>query len=1032
MMHFLNLPWQKARNHLPRIRGVVTCLFLCLPLLSTSFAQNSCSELFFSEYVEGSGSSNKALEIFNPSTEDIDLANYTVRIYRNGSSESTVDFQLEGTIEAGGVFVVCNNNAGFENCDIGGGGVATFNGDDALALFNSVTESIVDQIGAIGEDPGSSWDVGEGSTSNNTLVRMSTITEGTTDWSLGATQWMVLEIDDVSGLGSHEFDTSACSDTSSCAADAGSLVANALDTCFLDAPLMISATPSGDAVVPDGYSTLFVLTQGSDLVIQNVGEEPSFEVEAEGIFTIHTLVYVADSASEDFLDLSVVELGATTGGDVLNLIEQNDICADLDAVGAPIEVISCTADDCEADAGTLAANPFDDKDCLESAEDSITISATPNEDAVIPTGYITAYVLTSTDSLVIQDTNAEPVFTVQDTGLYTIHTLVYVSNPEINDFLDLSGIVPGETTGSDVLDLIKEQGICASLDVAGAPFMIGLCETDTATCEADAGTLTGIELTEDDCIDLEDTLSTVAISALPVGDAVVPEGYTSIFVLTATDSLVIEAVSDTSAFSVVDTGLYTIHTLVYSDDTTSEDFLDLGVVEFGKTTGGEILELIASQAICASLDAEGLSFNVMACDTDTTMADTCEADAGTLTAVELTDEDCIDTADSASVVTISATPDGNVNIPEGYTSIFVLTSTDSLVIEEVADTPLFEVAEAGLYTIHTLVYSADTASEDFLDLDVVSFGETTGGDVIALIQEADICASLDATGATFEVTECEDITPAPNGIFFSEYVEGSSSNKALEIYNATGEDVDLSNYTIQTFINGNTDPRFEFTPMGTLAAGDVFVICNNNFSAQENCDTTATVASFNGDDAIALYNNTNGDTLDIIGVIGEDPGSEWEVVDGTTQDHTIIRYPEIMMGNTDWTTAQDEWFALPIDEFDSLGFHTVGMRDTTMADTCEAAAGTLTAVELTDEDCIDAADSASVVTISATPDGNINIPDGYTSIFVLTSTDSLVIEAVADTPAFDVMETGVYTIHTLVYTDDTTSEDFLDLSIVSF
>ena len=43
-------------------------------------------------------------------------------------------------------------------------------------------------------------------------------------------------------------------------------------------------------------------------------------------------------------------------------------------------------------------------------------------------------------------------------------------------------------------------------------------------------------------------------------------------------------------------------------------------------------------------------------------------------------------------------------------------------------------------------------------------------------------------------------------LFFSEYVEGWSNNKALEIYNPTGEQIDLSSYSISRYANGGTTP----------------------------------------------------------------------------------------------------------------------------------------------------------------------------------------------------------------------------------
>ena len=123
---------------------------------------------------------------------------------------------------------------------------------------------------------------------------------------------------------------------------------------------------------------------------------------------------------------------------------------------------------CPTDAGTLTAdgNPV----CLVNG--SATISATPDGNAVVPTGFQTIYVLTSNPGLVIQQTNTAPTFTVNAIGSYTIHTLVYDPNT-----LDLSIITPGVTTAGEVNSLLQQGGgtICASLDVNGAPISVTLC-----------------------------------------------------------------------------------------------------------------------------------------------------------------------------------------------------------------------------------------------------------------------------------------------------------------------------------------------------------------------------------------------------------------------------------------------------------------------------------------------------------------------------------------------------------------------------
>lgn len=163
-------------------------------------------------------------------------------------------------------------------------------------------------------------------------------------------------------------------------------------------------------------------------------------------------------------------------------------------------------------------------------------------------------------------------------------------------------------------------------------------------------------------------------------------------------------------------------------------------------------------------------------------------------------------------------------------------------------------------------------------------------------------------------------------LFFSEMIEGSSSNKALEIVNPTGDTIDLTDYVVYRNNNGSLSPSDSLFPQGMLAPGDVFVITNSGASLSgitTNSDTTSSMTFYNGDDAIWIKKISTNDTLDIIGEIGVDPGSGWPVGTGATNNNTLVRMPSIRSGQTDWAIGATEWIVLPIDEDDSLGFHTL-------------------------------------------------------------------------------------------------------------
>lgn len=171
--------------------------------------------------------------------------------------------------------------------------------------------------------------------------------------------------------------------------------------------------------------------------------------------------------------------------------------------------------------------------------------------------------------------------------------------------------------------------------------------------------------------------------------------------------------------------------------------------------------------------------------------------------------------------------------------------------------------------------------------------------------------------------------------FFSEYIEGSSNNKALEIYNPGPGSFDLATNScqIKMYFNGSSSAGLthSFTS-GTIAAGSVYVLANpsaNSAISGVADGTTSSSSWFNGDDAVELV--CNGSTKDIIGQIGTDPGSQWGTGLTSTQDNTLRRKSTITAGDTNGGDAFDpsiEWDGFDQDTFDGLGSHTGGSSST--------------------------------------------------------------------------------------------------------
>ncbi len=234
--------------------------------------------------------------------------------------------------------------------------------------------------------------------------------------------------------------------------------------------------------------------------------------------------------------------------------------------------------------------------------------------------------------------------------------------------------------------------------------------------------------------------------------------------------------------------------------------------------------------------------------------------------------------------------------------------------------------------------SLDLASS-FNGLIYVRMNADTAGDYTGTI------VHTTANATNLDVAVSGTATPPAGNyatdLFFSEYLEGLSNNKALEIFNGTGAPVDLGSYKVYLYSNGSPTQgnTLTFTAGTMLAHNDVYVIANAgaNAAIQAVADVTSTVTYFNGDDALALIKVVDGnDTyVDIFGVIDQDPGTQWTADGGySTLDRTLVRKPTVTGGvtvnpvnngdgiTTDFVTLATEWDVYPVDTISYLGAHT--------------------------------------------------------------------------------------------------------------
>lgn len=166
--------------------------------------------------------------------------------------------------------------------------------------------------------------------------------------------------------------------------------------------------------------------------------------------------------------------------------------------------------------------------------------------------------------------------------------------------------------------------------------------------------------------------------------------------------------------------------------------------------------------------------------------------------------------------------------------------------------------------------------------------------------------------------------PGTATLIFSEYVEGSSNNKALEIANVGTASVDLSACTVRLYANGAGAMTASYPLTGSLAAGAVITICHSSATGFDPATCTAMIGGgvmgFNGNDALVL---DCAGIVDSIGQVGSDPGSAgWGTGSVTTTDATLRRACSVTSGDRVQSDAYDpatEWTSPGVDVFDGLG-----------------------------------------------------------------------------------------------------------------
>ena len=183
-----NDSWQNQANALSALSEVLYCYELSSSLaidVLTCSNNVPCQHLFISEYIESNA--GRAIELYNPSNQEVNLSGYSIGVFQNGDSTATLQIGLQGYVIPGEAYVIASGGGPAEAYANDTSFQLIFNGNDAIALM--IGDSLIDVIGRVGENPGNAWIVDNGSTQNAVLRRDPLFSSPEINWTLCAPQW---------------------------------------------------------------------------------------------------------------------------------------------------------------------------------------------------------------------------------------------------------------------------------------------------------------------------------------------------------------------------------------------------------------------------------------------------------------------------------------------------------------------------------------------------------------------------------------------------------------------------------------------------------------------------------------------------------------------------------------------------------------------------------------------------------------------------------------------------------------------------
>ncbi|MHA7841795.1 MAG: lamin tail domain-containing protein [Winogradskyella sp.] len=877
-------------------------LILLLCALNFGFGQ---SDVIISQYIEtNSGTTPKGIEIFNVSGVPINFAVNNLEIFQgtNGTACNSLVNITSGTLAADEVWVIGTSNltsyATTNGTDLSGTTdyPFAFNGDDAIQLY--LGGVLQDEFGLCGTDPGNSWNSGGVDTRNNNLQIQNGICDGDTDgWTDPSIRFD--EIADGStptGFGNAPASCSSTNTTVQFTTTTSTLPEGGL---FIDVCASITNPSTTNATTVD------ITLDGASTATNGTDYDDGAGTPAAIVFP-QTLTFPANSSTDECLTIFisnddlliegnetvVLNLTNPTGGDAAALgidtqhvltITDNDAAFPADVVITEIMYNTSGTDDewieiCNVSGSTQVLNGY----TIEVG--GITEFTFPSTGVLIADGTcITIALGDSGDATFNPDCPFTPDYT-NGAGTGTLNntsdtiTLTASDGSTVIDTVTYNSADGGNTDSLHVIDTALDNSVTSSnyweVINGGSPGINSLISACTPI-----GPEINVEGTTANFPDIADgDVTPAAFDGTDFGDVPVFGTSTNTFRIEnfgGTQNLTITSVTVVSG----DVGDFSISALPSSPIAPADPngFSNFDI-EFSPTTIGVKTAVI--QIVSNDADENPYTFTV-------------EGNA-----------ECIANA-------ITATPNsGPINTVVTVTGTNLSTATASF---------------------NGLAATVNNISATVMEVTVPA-GAISGN--LEIIDDLGCPGSTPFTIINSEISSCEGSSgTTPTDLFISEVTDANTGGLTyIEIYNGTGVTINLSNYSIQFFNNGNATQNGGLINLNNvnLASGNTYTV---GVSAGSTCTgitgadgSLANQTGFGGvnfgvnsDDHIRLYDGTShvdswGTYLsntwaDALGI-----GSEGVVF---TRNNNAPNLPDPTFNIADW--AHVDWTSCADNDYSDIG-----------------------------------------------------------------------------------------------------------------